>query len=159
MSVHRWRNLAAAGAATLLAVSAAQATAPYLGNWKIVSVKLAPWADKARGPDTSDRKELLGKTVTLTTRGIVGPPILVCKGPHYKLTDLPADRLFQGAFGEMRQKDEAVDPAKVAVSLGFQGESWQVLETGCTNQIDWHFVNDTTVVIGFNDNVYLLKKQ
>jgi hypothetical protein len=159
MSVHRWRNLATAGAATLLAVCAAHAADPYLGNWKIVSVKLAPWADRARRPDTSDRKELLGKTVTLTARGIVGPPILACKDPHYKLSDFPADKLFQGAFGEMRQKDEAVDPAKVAASLGFQGESWQVLETGCANEIDWHFVNDTMVVIGFNDNVYVLKKQ
>ena len=162
MWVLRWCILAAAGAAAIIVTGAAgaePATEPWLGNWKIVSVKLAPWVDKARRPDTTDRKELVGKTVTFTARAITGPPILACKGPHYKLGDFSADMLFQGALGEMRQKDEAVEPAKVAARLGFQGDSWKVLETGCANEIDWHFVDPTTLAIGFNDNIYVLKKQ
>jgi hypothetical protein len=30
-------------------------------------------------------------------------------------------RLFQGEFGEMHLRDKAVDPAKVAASVGFSG--------------------------------------
>jgi hypothetical protein len=161
MSTPRWHGLTLLLAAAVFVVGAlsAHATESWLGTWKIASARVAPWVGKTRRPDTVDRKELVGKTVTITARAIAGPPILSCQSPHYKLSDYSADKLFQGAFSEMRQKDEAVDPAKVAASLGFQGESWQVLETGCANEIDWHFVDGTTAVIGFNDFVYVLKKQ
>jgi hypothetical protein len=67
--------------------------------------------------------------------------------------------LFQGAFGEMHQNDKSIEPAKIAATLGFQGASWKVLETGCGNELDWHFVDATTLAIGLNDYVYVLKKQ
>lgn len=161
MSIRRRHRLAFVLAAVALAVGAlpAQAAEPWLGPWKIAEAKVAPWAGKSRGRSDVDLKELSGKTVTFRPREIAGPPILACKGPKYKLSDFSADMLFQGAFGEMRQKDERVDPAKIAASLGFEGESWQVLETGCDNGIDWHFVDATTLAIGLNDYVYVLKKQ
>ena len=148
-----------AAAAVAMGALAAGAAEPWLGSWKITEAKVAPWAGKSRGRSDVDLKELLNKTVTFRPREIAGPPMLVCKGPKYKLSDFSADMLFQGAFGEMRQKDERVDPAKVAASLGFQGDSWQVVETGCDNGIDWHFVDATTLAIGLNDYVYILKKQ
>jgi hypothetical protein len=161
MSIRRRRGLAFVLAAAALAMGAlaAQAAEPWLGTWKITEAKVAPWAAKSRGRSDVDLKELLNKTVTFRPREIAGPPMLVCKGPKYKLSDFSADMLFQGAFGEMRQKDERVDPAKVAATLGFQGDSWQVVETGCDSGIDWHFVDATTLAIGLNDYVYLLKKQ
>jgi hypothetical protein len=161
MSLRRTHGLSLVLAAAAIAIGAlaARAADPWLGTWKIAEAKVAPWAGKSRGRSDVDLKELLNKTVTFRPREIAGPPMLVCKGPNYKLADFSADMLFQGAFGEMRQKDERVDPAKVAASLGFQGESWQVLETGCGNSIDWHFVDATTLAIGLNDYVYLLKKQ
>jgi hypothetical protein len=138
---------------------AANAAEPWLGTWKIAEAKVAPWAGKSRARSEVDKKELIGKTVTFRPREIAGPPILACKGTNYKLSDFSADMLFQGAFGEMHQKDERLDPAKIAGSLGFQGESWQVLETGCDSGIDWHFVDAATLTIGLNDYVYVLKKQ
>src|SRR5262249_12032051 len=147
-------------AATLaLGMGTAHAADPWLGSWKIAESKVAPWAGKSRARSDVDLKELMGKTVTFRPREIAGPPMLVCKGPNYKLSSFTADMLFQGAFGEMHEKDERVDPAKVAASLGFQGDSWQVVETGCGNGIDWHFVDATTLAIGLNDYVYVLKKQ
>src|SRR5215471_15876942 len=158
MSFRRGHGLALViAAAVAIGVLAAQAAEPWLGTWKITEAKIAPWAGKSRGRSDVDLKELLNKTVTFRPREIAGPPMLVCKGPKYKLSDFSADMLFQGAFGEMHQKDERVDPAKVAASLGFQGESWQVVETGC--DVDWHFIDATTLAIGLNDYVYLLKKQ
>ena len=161
MSIRRSRGLTSVFAAAVLATGAlaAQAADPWLGSWKIAEAKVAPWAGKSRARSDVDLKELLNKTVTFRPREIAGPPMLTCKGPHYKLSDFSADMLFQGAFGEMHEKDERVDPAKVAASLGFQGESWQALETGCANGVDWHFVDATTLAIGLNDYVYMLKKQ
>jgi hypothetical protein len=147
-------------AATLLAGAlTAHAAEVYLGAWKIASAAIAPWADPARKPDEAEMKSIVGKTVTFKPKEITGPRTLACKGPKYKLSDFSADMLFQGAFGEMHEKDRSLDPAKLAASVGFQGSSWKVLETGCETEVDWHFIDPTTLAIGLNDYVYLLKKQ
>jgi len=112
---------------------------------------VAPWADKARKPDDAEMKSLVGKTVTFKPKSIEGPRPLACKELKYKLSDFSADMLFQGAFGEMHANDKSVDPAKVSATVGFTGTSWKVLETGCANELDWHFVDATTLAIGLND--------
>ena len=98
-------------------------------------------------------------TVGIRLKEISGPGILACKGLHYKVRDYPADWLFQGAFGEMRHRHKSVDPGKIAASLGFVGSSWKTLETGCANELDYHFKNEATAAFGLNDYVYTLKKQ
>ena len=119
---------------------------------------VAPWRDgPAYGSDLAEMKALMNKTIVIQARDITGPRTLACKGPNYRVKDYPADMLFQGSFGEMHDRDKSVDPLKLAASLGFAGTSWKTLETGC--EIDWHFVNPTTVEIGLNDHVYTLKKQ
>ncbi len=161
MSIRRSHGITVVLAAVVLALGAlaAHAADPWIGSWKITEAKVAPWAGKSRARSDVDLKELMGKTVMFRPREIAGPPMLTCKGPHYRLSDFSADMLFQGAFGEMHEKDERVDPAKVAASLGFQGDSWKVVETGCDTGIDWHFIDATTLAIGLNDYVYVLKKQ
>jgi hypothetical protein len=160
MSIRRRRGVIIVAAAIFgLGALAARAAEPWLGNWKITEAKVAPWAGKSRVRSGVDLKELMGKTVIFRPREIAGPPMLTCKGPKYKVSDFSAEMLFQGAFGEMRQKNERVDPMKLAASLGFEGESWQVMQTGCDSGIDWHFVDATTLAIGLNDYVYILKKQ
>jgi hypothetical protein len=126
----------------------------YLGTWKFASAVVAPWANPHRKPDAAERDALIGKTVTLTATAIVGPKVFACKGPHYKVSDFNAGLLFQGAFEEMRDNDRSVDPLKLAASLGFTGTSFKTLQTGC--EIDWHFVDASTVEIGLNDYVYTL---
>jgi hypothetical protein len=137
--------------------SALAADPVYLGSWKFTSAVVAPWADPAQKPDPAEKNSLMGKTVAIKPREIVGPKVFACKGPKYKLTDYTADLLFQGAFEEMRDRDESADPARLAASLGFTGTSFKTLETGC--EIDWHFVDSTTVKVGLNDYVYTLKRQ
>jgi hypothetical protein len=143
-------------AAALSGVLPAHAADPsYAGDWKIDSAVVAPWAPQK--PDAAEKDGLIGKTVTLKAREIAGPKAVACKGAKFKVTNSSADLLFQGAFEEMHDRDKSADPLKLAASLGFAGTSWQTLETGC--EIDWHFVNPTTVKIGLNDYVYTLKKQ
>jgi hypothetical protein len=100
---------------------------------------------------------LIGKTVTLLPKEITGPKVFACKGPHYKLSDFTADMLFQGELGEMHDSDKSKDPQKLAAALGFTGTTFKTLETGC--EIDWHFVDPSTVEIGLDNYVYTLKKQ
>jgi hypothetical protein len=130
----------------------------YIGTWKISSAVVAPWADPKQKPDSSDEARLLGKTVEISARRIGGPNPFPCAGPHYKVSNFTADMIFQGAFGEMQSNNKAVDPNKIAASLGFSRTGGiKTLETGC--EIDFHFIDDATAEIGLNDHVYTLKKQ
>jgi hypothetical protein len=131
----------------------------YIGTWKIDSAVLAPWADAAHKDDAAEMKSLVGKIIVLKANEIVGPRQAACKGPHYQVKDYPADMLFQGAFGEMQSRDKSVDPAKLAAKLGFKGSAWKTLETGCGNELDFHFIDPATTTFGLNNYVYTLKKQ
>jgi len=146
--------------AILAASSLPAADSFYLGTWTIASAVAAPWADPAaRPPDPKEMKSLVGRTLVIRPGEMIGPGLFACKGPKYKVRDYPADWLFQGQFGEMRDRDHSVDPAKLAAKLGFKGTSWKTLETGCANEIDYHFVDTDTAEIGLNDYVYTLKKK
>ncbi len=150
--------MALLGAWTALCASAADPF--YIGTWKIASASVAPWqVERPYGDDRTEMKSLVGKTVVIEGSAILGPHAVACKGPHYQVKDYPADMLFQGAFGEMHRRDASADPAKIAAGLGFRGSSWKTLETGCANELDYHFLNPTTAAFGLNNYVYTLKKQ
>lgn len=139
------------------AMPAQAADASYLGKWKLTDAVVAPWADAKEKPDATEKARLVGKFVVLAPKAITGPSPFACTAPHYKVSNFAADMIFQGAFGEMQSTDKAVDPNKIAASLGFSGASIRTLETGC--EIDFHFVDANTAEIGLNNYVYTLKKQ
>ena len=144
----------------LLAASAHAADPFYIGSWKIASAAVAPWQDgHPYTDDLAEMKSLVGKSVVIQPKAIIGPHALACKGPNYQVRDYPADMLFQGAFGEMHRRDKSADPAKIAAKLGFRGSSWKTLETGCGNELDYHFLDPGTAAFGLNNYVYTLKKQ
>lgn len=145
--------------ATILASGAIAADPFYLGTWKIVSAQVAPWWDTAEKPDAAESKSLVGKLVTVKPAQIIGPGMTACNGPRYKVVNVPAEGLFQGSFDEMHTRNKSVDPNKVAATLGFKGKSWKSLQTGCANELDYHFVDDNTAEFGLNNYIYILKKQ
>lgn len=130
----------------------------FLGRWKIESATVAPWADSARKPDEAEMKSLVGKTIAITPKAITGPKALACSGPRYELKDYPADMLFQGAFGEMHLRDKSADPAIIAAKVGFQGSTWKTVETGCGNELDYHFLDPTHAAFGLNNYIYFLRQ-
>lgn len=156
--MRRFRLLVALGLVVAM-IGRAQAAEPfYLGNWKFTAAVIAPWASPAaRKPNRTERDSLLGKTLSIQPGEIAGPRVFACQRPRYRLREYPAADLFEGAFGEMRERDPAIDPGTLAARLGFKGKSFTTLETGC--EFDWHFVDQTTVKVGLNDWVYTLKKQ
>jgi hypothetical protein len=125
----------------------------YLGRWKIESAAVAPWSSEPGKPEP-----LVGRIVAITPKAITGPKPLACAGPHYEVKDYPADMLFQGAFGEMHTRDKSADPAKIAAKVGFQGTTWKTVETGCANELDYHFLDPTHAAIGLNNYIYFLTK-
>jgi hypothetical protein len=147
-------------AAIVLAVGAIRAADEfYIGRWKIDSAKVAPWWTGRGLPDAAESKALAGKTITIGATAILGPGILACPGPRYKVVEVPAEGLFQGAFDEMHRRDPSADPSKLAAKAGFDGKSWKSLQTGCANEIDFHFVSPAIAAFGLNNYVYVLKKQ
>jgi hypothetical protein len=139
------------------AVLSRAADASYMGTWTISAAVLAPWADPKQRPDSAEQARLMGKTIISKAKQIKGPAPFACKAPHYKQSEVAADMIFQGAFDEMRSKNNSVDPDQLAASLGFAGKSIKTLETGC--EIDFHFVDAATAEVGLNDTVYTLTKQ
>jgi hypothetical protein len=138
----------------------------YIGVWKIASATVAPWRN---GPpyasDLAEMKTLVNKIVTIQPVAITGPRPVACKGPRYQVKNYSADMLFQGAFAEMHRRDTSSDAkipgdaAKIAGQLGFRGSSWKTLETGCGNELDYHFLDPMTADFGLNNYVYTMKKQ
>jgi hypothetical protein len=158
LAMRIFRLLLALGCIAAMPGPAHAADPFYLGTWKFASAVVAPWAaPAARKPNRTERDALLGKTVSLKPKEIAGPRVFTCQRPKYRLKEYPAADLFEGAFGEMRERDPAIDPDKLAARLGFRSKAIRTLETGC--EFDWHFVDQTTVKVGFNDWVYTLKKQ
>ena len=104
-------------------------------------------------------KGLVGKVFSIMPKMITGPRQLACPRPKYEVKDYTADMLFQGEFAEMRGRDKSADPMKLAADVGFRGSSWKTLETGCGNEIDFHFIDPNTAAFGLNDYIYILKKQ
>jgi hypothetical protein len=144
--------------ASVLTLSAADPF--YFGTWKIASAAVAPWwDDAAHQPDPAEMKSLVNKTLVIQPKAITGPRPLACKGPNYQVKDYPADMLFQGAFGEMHRRDKSADAAKIATKLGFRGSSWKTVETGCANELDFHFLDPATADFGLNNYVFTMKKQ
>lgn len=144
----------------LLATSTLWAADPfYLGAWKIESATVGPWWTERQPPDPAETKTLIGRTLTIAPRVITGPRQVACRNPHYQIKDYTADMLFQGSFGEMHERDKTVNPAKAAAKAGFRGQTWKTLETGCGNEVDFHFIDPSTAAFGLNNYIYQLKKQ
>ena len=156
----RLRCAAIATLAVLGFAQAAPAADPfYLGTWKIDSAVVGPWWSEPKKPDPAEMNTLVGKIFVIKPREITGPRQVACHGPHFEVKDYTADMLFQGSFDEMRSRDKSVDPAKVAAKVGFRGSSWKTLETGCGNEVDFHFLDPNTAAFGLNNYIYMLKKQ
>jgi hypothetical protein len=149
----------------LLPIPAPGADPFYFGSWKVASATVAPWwpyvEPNARRdtPDPAETKLLIGKLIVIGAKGIAGPRQAACNHPKYAVKDYPADFLFQGMFGEMHEHDKSVDPQKVAESVGFRGSQWKTLETGCGNELDFHFLDENSFAFGLNNYIYLLKRQ
>jgi len=119
----------------------------------------APWAEGAFPGDTAEMRTLVGKTLTFRSVAIDGPGLLACRKLKYRLVDSTPDMLFQGELAEARDGKPPPNPAAGAAALGFKGSSWKTLETGCGNELDFHFLDEKTAEFGLDNYVYRLEKK
>ena len=121
----------------------------------------APWQD----PYRSDIAEM--KSLARQDRGDPGKSDhwsgrqVVCQGPALSGQGLSR----RHALRRRIRRDAAVrrcksaDPSRIAAKLGFRGSSWKTLETGCGNELDFHFLDPATADFGLNNYVYTMKKR
>jgi hypothetical protein len=146
--------------AALAAPSASAVEPTYLGRWKIVSATVAPWAKDGPAPDGRMAKSLLDSIVTLAPKFVSGPGSFPCSAPRYEVIEGPAEILFQGMFGAMREKDPKVEPQKLAEEAGLKGTKFRTVLTGCEFAVDFSQGADPDVAAFALDNyVYLMKRE
>ena len=154
---------AASIAAILCAASLSGAQAEdtfYQGQWKITEAVKAPWAKSDAELDPAEMKSLVGQTITLKADAVEGPGSFPCKGPEYEVMEGPAEMLFQGMFGQMRDENAAVDPQKLAEQAGFTGKHFRTVITGCEYAVDFSFGdNPKTAMFALNNALYTLKRE
>lgn len=147
-------------AALLGGAPAAAAEPTYLGRWKVVSATVAPWAKGGPEPDGRMAKSLLGSTLTLARKFVSGPGSFPCSGPKYEVIEGSAEILFQGMFGEMRDKDSKVDPQKLAEEAGLRGTRFRTVLTGCEFAVDFSQGSDPdTAAFALDNYLYLMKRE
>lgn len=143
--------------ACLLALCAGSAAAQtpaapyrYLGAWRIAEAQTAPWVTQENPADRAESRQLIGRIVVYTSRRILGPAPLACKGPVYEMREWPPEGLFQGGL---------TAPEQQADELGFRSDAIPTLETGCEGSIDFHFVDEKTALFALDNMIYTLRRQ
>jgi len=145
---------------SLMAAKLAAAADPfYLGAWKVTSAVVAPWSTARSLPDRKQMLGLMGQPVTLSTGHIEGPRELLCSKPSYAIIATGAELLFQGRLDALERDGELGEAARQAANLGFAGNSWKTLDTGCTNGLQLHFLTPRKAAFASNNYVYYLEKQ
>jgi hypothetical protein len=150
-----------AGATLFGGFTTAEAADPfYLGTWKITEAVVAPWLPAGQTADAAESQTLLGKTITLSATAVDGPGDFPCKAPQYQVIEGGAEMLFQGTFGEMHDQDKTIDPQQLADQVGFAGDRFRTVITGCAYEVDFSFGADAdTAKFGLNNYVYTMKRE
>ena len=130
--------------------ASAKAQRPFYGSWLIAAAHPAPWHNPADASTAPFDDHIVGKTIVYTPTRILGPRVLACRGPHYRMHEVPPDYLFQGGL---------TAPAAQAPALGFRGNRIATLETGCAGAIDFHFTDGSTALFALDNMIYTLRKQ
>jgi hypothetical protein len=131
----------------------------FLGSWTIARAEIAPWAVRGPVPDPAESKTLLGKTLEFEATKIKGPGITACPSLRYEVVQVPPEGLFQGSFEEMQRADKTVSPQKLASAQGFKPGNITSLQTGCANEIDYHFKDAKSGAFALNNYIFTIEKQ
>jgi len=133
----------------IAASTGAHAQEAFGGPWLIIKADPAPWAEKDAA-SYAEAKALLHQPVSILADRIDGPKPLNCRKLKYKVTSYTPDMLFQGSL---------TAPDKQAPALGFKDKAIMTLETGCEAGIDFHMLDEMTVLFALNDRVYTMTRR
>ncbi len=146
----RLRRLAAfAGLIAMAVPFGVRAQEAFGGPCLIIKADPAPRAGNDAA-SYAEAKALLHQPVSILADRIDGPKPLNCRKLKYKVTSYTPDMLFQGSL---------TAPDKQAAALGFKDKAIKTLETGCEAEIDFHMVDEMTVLFALNDRVYTMTRR
>jgi hypothetical protein len=121
----------------------------FWGNWRVVHVRVAPWA----GPAAQALPSLPSLPLSLTPRHVHGPfrGLNCAKGARSELLPLPAEGLFEGNLPQ--------PAAQAAQDLGFRTFPVATLRVVCPNSTaDYHRLDADTLVLGYDNLIWTLKR-
>jgi hypothetical protein len=127
----------------------------FAGSWTVTKSQDAPWA----GPE-SDLKPhyepaLRGAVITFRKTRVDAPSWFACPKPHYEIVELEPESLFEGGLDDPDRG--LTTPKETAAKLGFTGENFPTLETGCA-ELSFHLAAPDTILFGLNNVIYTMKR-
>ena len=139
----------------LLAALPARAQGVFAGTWRVVKAEDAPWVGPKSDLKPHYEAVLKGATITFGAKRVDGPSWFACAKPHYATEDLEADSLFEGGLDDADRG--MTTPKETAAKLGFTGQKFPTLETGCA-ELSFHLAAPDTIIFGLNNVIYTLKR-
>ena len=133
----------------------------YLGKFKIVDAKPAPWVLPSDQLDPSEPKKLIGQTIAINAGSIDGPGDFPCQKPQYQVIEGGPEMLFQGSFENMHADDPSKDMQKLAEQSGFtKDKHFRTVVTGCEYDVDMSFgASNDTARFALNDYIYTITRE
>ena len=141
----------------LMAAFPAQAAAQgvFAGSWTVTGSQDAPWIGPKSDLKPHYEAALLGAVITFRANRVDGPSWFACPKPHYAITELEPESLFEGGLDD---PDRGMTTSKeTAAKLGFAGRKFPTLETGCA-ELSFHLAAPDTILFGLNNVIYTLKR-
>lgn len=151
MTTRSTRHLAATVllAQALAAAAPAQAQVAAGETWQVVAVQPAPWG-VASGADP-----LPGLVLSVTARGLQGPPPLACPGARHQFLRTPPQGLFEGQL----QRPGHAPAAEQAAALGLPGGDLVTQRITCANgSFDLHRDGGDRAWLGLDNRVLQLRR-
>ena len=133
----------------LLAIPARamHAQGTFVGTWTITEWMVAPWVKAADRASIKPNSNVLKHSLIFTSKHIVGPTILSCDAPQYRLLNFALDMLFEGGLTNAKADGAA---------LGFKAPV-KTLQPGC--DFDFHMRDPDTVLFALDNVLYTMKRK
>jgi len=141
----------------LMAGFPAQALAQgvFAGSWRVTNAQDAPWVEPKSDLKPHYEAALRNAVITFGAKRVDGPSWFACPKPHYAITELEPESLFEGGLDD---PDRGMTmPKETAAKLGFTGGKFPTLETGCA-ELSFHLAAPDTILFGLNNVIYTLKR-
>ena len=141
----------------LMAAFPAQATAQgvFAGSWRVTGAQDAPWVGPKSDLKPSYEAVLRNAVITFGPKRVDGPSWFACPKPHYAITELEPESLFEGGLDDPDRG--MTTPKETAAKLGFTGQKFPTLETGCA-ELSFHLAAPDTILFGLNNVIYTMKR-
>ena len=139
----------------LLAALPVRAQGVFAGSWTVVKAQDAPWVGPKSDLKPHYEAVLKGATITFRPNRVDAPGWFACAKPHYAIEELEADSLFEGGLADADRG--MTTPKETATKLGFVGDKFPTLETGCA-ELSFHLAARDTILFGLNNVIYTLTR-